>query len=69
MKGSVEGRFIFGTVISHHVLPFAMLAPQTILLPLEESNGSYYTMTTQALKRKGFLDFAKMDESSGDNLG
>ena len=59
MKGSVEGRFIFGTVISHHVLPFAMLAPQTILLPLEESNGSYYTMTTQALKRKGFLDFAK----------
>ncbi len=59
MKGSVEGRFIFGTVISHHVLPFAMLAPQPVVLPLEESNGTYYTMTTQALKRKGFLDFAK----------
>ena len=64
IKGNVEGRFIFGTVISRQVLPFAMLAPLPVLLPLEESNGSYYTMTTQMLKRKGFLDFAKWMKSA-----
>ena len=59
MQGNVEGRFLFSTAISRHVLPFALLEPSPVVLPLEESNGSYYTMTTQAMKRKGYREFAK----------
>jgi hypothetical protein len=59
LQGNVEGRFLFSTAISRHVLPFVLLEPATIVLPLEESNGSYYTLTTQELKRKGYREFAK----------
>lgn len=58
MQGSVEGRFLFSTAIARHVLPFAMLEPWPVVLPLEESNGSWYTITAQAMKRKGYREFA-----------
>ncbi len=59
LQGNVEGRFLFCTAISRHVLPFVLLEPSPVVLPLEESNGSYYTLTTQELKRKGYREFAK----------
>jgi hypothetical protein len=62
LQGNVEGWFLFSTAISRHVLPFALLEPSPVVLPLEESNGSYYTMTTQAMKRKGYREFAKWME-------
>lgn len=65
LKGNVEGRFLFSTAISHHVLPFALLEPATVVLPLEESNGSYYTMKTHELKRKGYREFAKWMDKAG----
>ncbi len=64
LGGNVEGRFLFSTAISHHVLPFAMREPATVVLPLEESNGSYYTMTTHELRRKGYREFAKWMEQA-----
>ncbi len=54
MRGNVEGRFLFSTAVSRHVLPFALLPPSPVVLPLEESNGKYYTVSAQALRRKGF---------------
>jgi hypothetical protein len=62
LQGNVEGRFLFCTAISHHVLPFALLKPATVVLPLEESNDSYGTLTTDQLKCKGFREFAKWME-------
>lgn len=62
LSGNVEGRFLFSTAIGRHVLPFALLEPSPVVLPLEESNGSYYTVTTQALRRKGYREFAKWME-------
>jgi len=59
LQGNVEGRFLFCTAISHHVLPFALLKPALVVLPLEESNGTYYTMKTHEIKRKGYREFAK----------
>ena len=41
-----------------------MLEPATVVLPLEESNGSYYTMTTHELRRKGYREFAKWMEQA-----
>lgn len=64
LQGNVEGRFLFSTAISRHVLPFVLLEPSPVVLPLEESNGSYYTMTTQALKRKGYREFARWMEEA-----
>ncbi len=58
MRGSVEGRFLFSTALSRHVLPFVLLPPTPVVLPLEEVNGRYYTLTAQALQRKGFRDAA-----------
>ncbi len=58
MRGSVEGQFLFSTALSRHVLPFVLLPPTPVVLPLEESNGRYYTVTAQALQRKGFRDAA-----------
>ena len=58
MRGSVEGRFLFSTALSRHILPFVLLPPTPVVLPLEESNGRYYTVTAQALRRKGFRDAA-----------
>ena len=64
LQGNVEGRFLFSTAISHHVLPFALLDPSLVVLPLEESNGVYYTMTTRTIRRKGYREFAKWMEEA-----
>ncbi len=62
LQGNVEGRFLFSTAISRHVLPFTLLQPSPVVLPLEKSNGSYYTMKTHEIKRKGYREFAKWME-------
>jgi hypothetical protein len=62
LSGNIEGRFLFSSAISRHVLPFVLLKPSSVVLPLEESNGSYYTMTTHEIRRKGYREFAKWME-------
>jgi hypothetical protein len=39
LSGLVEGRFIFSTAISRHLLPFVHLHPATLVLPVEAKNG------------------------------
>jgi methylase of polypeptide subunit release factors len=67
LAGNIEARFLFSTTIACHVWPFALREPWTVVLPLEESNGSYYTLTTQELNQKGFRHFAKWMEQA-ENL-
>lgn len=64
MQGNVEGRFLFSTAIARHVLPFVLLEPAPIVLPLEEHHGAYHTLTTSELRRKGYRDFAKWMEQA-----
>ncbi len=64
LQGNVEGRFLFGTAISRHVLPFALLELSPIVLPLEESQSEYFTLDTNALRRKGYREFAKWMEQA-----
>ncbi len=54
MAGNVEGRFLFSTAVSRHVLPFALLRPAPVVLSLEEEHGRWFAAPVQALKRKGF---------------
>lgn len=66
MRGNVEGRFLFSTAIARHVLPFVILEPTPIVLPLEEEHGAYHTLTTSVLRRKGYREFAKWMEQAED---
>lgn len=64
MKGGVEGRFIFSTALSRHLLSFALLNPPTILLPCEVNDSSLTVLTANELRGKGCREFAKwMDEA------
>ena len=59
MKGRVEGRFIFSTALSRHLLPFALTSPPSILLPCETDQGSLTVLTVDDLRRRGHREFAK----------
>lgn len=64
LQGNVEGRFLFSTAIARHVLPFVLLEPAPVVLPLEKSNGAYYTMETTELRSKGYREFARWMEQA-----
>lgn len=64
LKGNVEGRFLFCTALSRQVLPFCLLSPSPVVLPIEQANGKLYTMTPESMKRKGYREAAKWMESA-----
>jgi hypothetical protein len=59
MRGRVEGRFIFSTALSRHLLPFALVDPAPILLPCDVKGSSLTVVTGDELRRRGFREFAK----------
>lgn len=63
LQGNVEGRFLFSTAIARHVLPFVMLEPTSIVLPLK-ADGAYHTLTTKEMRRNGYREFAKWMEQA-----
>ena len=59
IEGQVEGRFIFSTAISRHLLPFALLEPAVIVLPvLADRTGALELCTADDLRRQGYREFA-----------
>jgi hypothetical protein len=58
-SGSVEGRFIYTTGISKHVLPFCVLTPATVVLPIEDENGSLNVVHADQLMKVGYREIAK----------
>src|SRR5581483_8157294 len=59
ISGTVEGRFLFSTALSRHLLPFAILEPATIVLPAEAAREGVSVKTPAALARSGFRGVAK----------
>jgi len=59
LSGQVEGKFIFSTALAKHVLPFLVLPPATVVLPIEEHHGVLHVRTAGALNATGYRDFAK----------
>ena len=59
MKGSVEGRFLYCTALSRHVLPFLMLPPALIAIPVEREEDHFRVMTAENLRKQGFRGIAK----------
>jgi hypothetical protein len=64
ISGSVEGSFIFSTALSRHLVPFQLLAPVHIVLPLEIRNGHLDMLTGKQLNSKGYRDFGKWMEKA-----
>jgi hypothetical protein len=59
IDGRVEGRFIFSSALSKHLLPFALLAPATIVVPVVDKNGELSVLTSEGLHDRGFREFGK----------
>jgi len=59
LSGQVEGKFIFCSALAKHVLPFVVLRPATVVLPLEEQHGVFRVRTVGALNATGYREFAK----------
>ncbi|MGC9954511.1 MAG: N-6 DNA methylase [Rhizomicrobium sp.] len=58
MRGRVEGRFIFSTALSRHLLPFAVVDPAPIILPCDINGAVMTVLTTDELRNRGYREFA-----------
>jgi hypothetical protein len=63
LSGLVEGRFIFSTALSRHVLPFTHLTPPWVVLPLKDRNGELSIIQSNKLVSDGYRDFGKWMKS------
>jgi type I restriction-modification system DNA methylase subunit len=59
INGKVEGRFIFCTALSKHLLPFNLLDPATIVVPVEANGGELSVLKSDALQDKGYREFGR----------
>ena len=59
LQGQVEGRFLYCTMLSRHVLPFATLEPAVIVLPVEWAHNELRIRTSDELRKEGYRDFAR----------
>lgn len=64
LSGHVEGRFIYCTALSKHILPFAMLEPATVLLPLQSDANGLVMRSAAELRHAGFREIATWMEKA-----
>jgi hypothetical protein len=64
MKGNVEGRFFFSTALSKHLLPFVLLPPATVVLPLDVTDGRIEVLTADRMRASGYREFAAWMEEA-----
>ena len=58
LRGQIEGRFLYMTCLSRHILPFAVLSPATIVVPVEADRGSLHVRTAEQLRKDGYREMA-----------
>jgi hypothetical protein len=59
LSGLMEGRFLFSALIAKHILPFAVLPPATVALPIEVGAEGLAVITADAMNQMGYRDAAK----------
>jgi|HubBroStandDraft_5_1064220.scaffolds.fasta_scaffold03652_5 hypothetical protein len=59
MSGLVEGRFIYSSAVAKHLLPFTLLKPAPVVLPIVVKHGLISVRESEALERDGFRKFGK----------
>jgi hypothetical protein len=64
LSGSVEGRFLYSTALAKHVVPFALLEPPAVILPIEVRDAAVRIRSAAELRADGYRDAAKWMESA-----
>jgi hypothetical protein len=59
LSGRVEGRFLFTTALSRHLLPFALAEAPVVILPIEEKDDGIRVLTATELRAGGYRDAAR----------
>lgn len=59
ISGMVEGRFIYSTAIAKHVLPFVVLPPVPVILPVQSTDASLNVLTPDQLMKDGYRGVGK----------
>ena len=59
MSGRVDGGFLFRTAISKHILPFAVLAPAYVALPVVTGVKGIKVVSSEQLADSGHRDFSR----------
>ncbi|HEY2392744.1 MAG TPA: N-6 DNA methylase [Candidatus Angelobacter sp.] len=59
MSGLVEGKFIYQTALSRHLVPYVHLPPATVVLPIEEKNGLLVVVEATQLMKEGYREFGR----------
>jgi len=59
LSGNVEGAYLYSTAIAKNILPFVVLAPATVVLPVREEYGSLVMKSSEQLREDGDRGVAK----------
>lgn len=58
LSGQIEGRFLFATALSKHVLPFSVSDLPLVAIPAMIENGRFQMLESDELRKKGYREFA-----------
>jgi len=59
LKGNVESRFLYATLLSTDLLPFGLLGYRLVVLPIEPNGPGYILVTAEKAHNEGFVYLAK----------
>ncbi|MBI5709758.1 MAG: SAM-dependent DNA methyltransferase [Candidatus Eisenbacteria bacterium] len=59
LTGRIEGRFLFTSALSKHLLPFALVEPPIVFLPIEGTDEGVRVFTAEELRAGGYRESAK----------
>ena len=59
VNGNVEGRFIYSTALSRHLLPFNLLDPATIVVPVGGRRRELSVLKSDAMEDRGYREFGR----------
>jgi hypothetical protein len=66
MSGLVEGRFIYSTAVSRHLVPYSLVETVNVVLPIIEKHGKLHIIKSDELMAKGYRNFGKWMKDAED---
>lgn len=59
LEGNVEAEFLYQTLLSTDLVPFAHISSRTVVLPILWKDGRYRMLTAQQARQEGYLGLAE----------
>lgn len=71
IEGKIESEFLFKTAISKNILPFIIVEPKLVLLPIQVKNDEIKMLSHEKIQSEGFMNtaiwFKKVEKIWGEN--